>query len=138
MSYILTFGKYKNKSLDDIIKEYQSDGYKYLKWIENNQEIKMKTEAKEKITEYLKTCEEPKKEETTKPKIRIDKKTRENDEMIKLKLMTLNFGKYKTITLGEMLKTEEGIKYLKWYVSLEKSNEKLKNIIEKLLKEINI
>ena len=57
-----------------------------------------------------------------------------NGFVYKLNNLTLSFGKFKASKLGDVLKNEEGINYLKWYISInnEKGNEKLKKIIFKL------
>jgi uncharacterized protein (DUF3820 family) len=132
----LEFGKYKGLTIEEIAKK----DYKYLKWIENNQEIKIKHETRENIKDFLKNNEEPKNQEQKVKKVYVKKNKEEISELeiIRLSKMTLSFGKYKTLKLEDVLRSEEGKEYLKWYISNENANEKLKSIIIKLFKHFNI
>ncbi len=131
----IEFGKYKGLTIPEIALK----NYKYLKWIQSNEEIKIKHETRETIKDFLKNNEQQKEQQKAK-KIYVKKNKEEISELeiIRLSKMTINFGKYKTIKLEDFLRSEEGKQYLKWYISNENANEKLKTIIIKLFKHFNI
>lgn len=144
---ILEFGKFKGQRLEEVAKT--ADGYKYLKWVDSNKEIKLKHIMREQIKEFLKNALPPTTENSqdlatsSNLKIRrngkiLDPKQKELNEIERMKNLILSFGKYKTETLGKVIESEEGKKYLSWYIKQESANEKLKKIVLKLFKALDI